>query len=134
MFLRCTRRKKDGKLHEYCSIVENRRLSDGRSAQRQVLYLGEINASQREVWRKTVEVLDQGKQRQVALFPSGSMPCDDVDAVGVCLSESVVVKLVVAWNECQAAFRSGIFCSVGFSGLRWTSVMRVQFRVAPDHR
>ena len=31
MFLRCTRRKKDGKLHEYWSIVENRRLSEGRT-------------------------------------------------------------------------------------------------------
>ena len=47
MFLRCQRRKKDGKVHEYWSVVENRRLADGRVAQRQVLYLGEINASQR---------------------------------------------------------------------------------------
>jgi hypothetical protein len=52
MFLRCQRRKKDGKTHEYWSVVENRRLADGRVAQRQVLYLGEINASQREAWRK----------------------------------------------------------------------------------
>lgn len=33
--------------------MENRRLADGRIVQRQVLYLGEINASQREAWRKT---------------------------------------------------------------------------------
>ena len=52
MFLRCTRRVKDGKSHEYWNVVENRRLSDGRVVQRQVLYLGEINASQREAWRK----------------------------------------------------------------------------------
>ena len=56
MFLRCQRRKKDGKVHEYWSIVESRRLADGRVAQRHVLYLGEINASQREAWRKTIEV------------------------------------------------------------------------------
>ena len=30
MFLRCQRRKKDGKAHEYWSIVESRRLADGR--------------------------------------------------------------------------------------------------------
>ena len=42
MFLRCQRRKKDGKTHEYWSIVESRRVGDGRVAQRQVLYLGEI--------------------------------------------------------------------------------------------
>jgi transposase len=87
MFLRCTRRVKDGKTHEYWNLVENRRLADGRVAQRQVLYLGEINASQREAWRKTIEVQEQGARRQVALFPAGSMPADDVDAIGVHLSE-----------------------------------------------
>ena len=58
MFLRCNRRVKDGKDHDYCSVVESRRLADGRVVQRQVLYLGEINASQREAWRKTIEVHD----------------------------------------------------------------------------
>ena len=71
MFLRCTRRVKDGKSHEYWNVVENRRLSDGRVVQRQVLYLGEINASQREAWRKTIEVHDAGGKRQVALFAAG---------------------------------------------------------------
>ena len=87
MFLRCTRRVKDGKSHEYWNVVENRRLSDGRVVQRQVLYLGEINASQREAWRKTIEVHDAGGKRQVALFAAGSMPADEVDALGVRLSE-----------------------------------------------
>ena len=48
---------------------------------------------------------------------------------------SAVVNAVVAWNEGQAACRlSGMGCWIGFSGFRWTSSMRVQFRVAPDHR
>ena len=87
MFLRCNRRVKDGKAHEYWNVVENRRVSDGRIVQRQVLYLGEINAGQREAWRKTIEVHDEGTRRQVALFPAGSMPADDVDALGVRLNE-----------------------------------------------
>ena len=41
MFLRGCKRIKDGKEHLYWSIVENRRLSDGRVAQRHVLYLGD---------------------------------------------------------------------------------------------
>jgi hypothetical protein len=91
MFLRCTRRKKDGKVHEYWNIVENRRLADGRVAQRHVLYLGEINASQREAWRKTIEVCDaRGERRQMALFPAGTVPCDDVDAIGVRLKRAAV--------------------------------------------
>ena len=74
MFLSCNRRKKDGKVHDYWSVLENRRCSDGRVVQRQVLYLGEINASGREAWRKTIELQDGGTRRQVALFPAGSMP------------------------------------------------------------
>jgi transposase len=93
---------KDGKVHEYWNLVENRRLSDGRVAQRQVLYLGEINASQREAWRKTIEVQDEGRRRQVALFPAGSMPADDVDAIGVRLSE-LSLRRPRQWGACWMA-------------------------------
>jgi transposase len=104
MFLRCQRRKKDGKVHEYWNVVENRRLADGRVAQRQVLYRGEINASQRESWRKTIEVCDEGRRRQVALFLAGSMPCDDVDAVGVCLSQ-LRLQRPRQWGACWLALQ-----------------------------
>ncbi len=99
MFLRCNRRVKDGKSHDYWSVVENRRLGDGRVVQRQVLYLGEINASQRETWRKTIEVQDEGRRRQVALFPAGSMPDDDVNAVGVRLNE-LRLERPRQWGAC----------------------------------
>ena len=46
MFLRCKKRRKDGKVHLYWSVVENRRISAGRVLQRQVLYLGELNGRQ----------------------------------------------------------------------------------------
>jgi hypothetical protein len=46
MFLRCSTRKKDGKEHHYWSLVENRRLAEGRVVQRHVLNLGEINDEQ----------------------------------------------------------------------------------------
>jgi hypothetical protein len=45
-------------------------------AQRQVLYLGEINASQREAWRKTIEVQDEGRRLCSAIMsfePSRSL-------------------------------------------------------------
>lgn len=104
MFLRCNRRKKDGKNHDYWSVVETRRCSDGRIVQRQVLYLGEINASQREAWRKTIEVQDAGTRRQVALFPAGSMPVDDVDAIGVRLSE-LRLQRPRQWGACWLALQ-----------------------------
>ena len=56
MFLRSTNRRKDGKDHRYFSIVENRRLPGGKTAQRTVLYLGEINDQQQAAWRKTLDV------------------------------------------------------------------------------
>jgi Transposase DDE domain len=71
MFLRKTPRKKDGKTHDYWSVVENKRVAGGRVVQRHVLYLGEINSSQAAVWRKAIEVLDEdaGHPRTMALFP-----------------------------------------------------------------
>lgn len=56
MFLRCHSRKKNGKPHRYWSVVESRRLTDGSTTQRHVLYLVEINDSQQRGWRKTVEL------------------------------------------------------------------------------
>ncbi|MFV0337957.1 MAG: hypothetical protein ACK5LK_06910, partial [Chthoniobacterales bacterium] len=47
MFLRANKRYKDGKEHRYWSVVENRRLTGGRSVQKTLLYLGEINDSER---------------------------------------------------------------------------------------
>jgi hypothetical protein len=63
MFLRSTNRRKDGKDHRYFSVVENRRLPGGKTAQRTVLYLGEINDQQQAAWRKTLEVFDESEQR-----------------------------------------------------------------------
>ena len=51
MFLRSQIRKKAGKEHPYWSVVETKRLPAGRVAQRQGLYLGEVNDSQRAAGR-----------------------------------------------------------------------------------
>lgn len=71
MFLRHTKRKKDGKEHRYWSIVENRRVGGGRVVQRPLLYLGEINDSQELAWRKSIAVLEEGAAapRTLSLFP-----------------------------------------------------------------
>ena len=70
MFLRCSKRLKDGKEHRYWTIVENKRVAGGKIVQRQVLYLGEVNDCQRKSWRKTIEVFEDGESqpRTVALF------------------------------------------------------------------
>jgi len=68
MFLRETNRTKDGKDHRYYSVVENRRVRDGRTVQKTVLYLGEINDTQKAGWVRAIEVLEGGQRRQLALF------------------------------------------------------------------
>ena len=67
MFLRSTTRKKNGKQHRYFSIVENKRLADGRVVQRHVLYLGEINWSQELRGANRSKSLKRGKTSRAAL-------------------------------------------------------------------
>jgi transposase len=76
MFLRCKKRRKDGKEHHYWSIVENRRVMGGRVLQRHVLYLGELNGSQEASWRRTVELFgqDSSTPQQASLFPETHLP------------------------------------------------------------
>jgi hypothetical protein len=106
MFLRKTPRKKDGKTHDYWSVVENKRVAGGRVVQRHVLYLGEINSSQAAVWRKAIEVLDDdaGHPRTMALFPE--------DRCTAVVSDASIVQLRLSdmrlcrprqWGACWLA-------------------------------
>jgi hypothetical protein len=67
MFLRFNKRLKDGKEHRYWNIVESKRCAGGKVVQRQVLYLGEINDSQREAWCRVIEAFDEGVGRHTQL-------------------------------------------------------------------
>ena len=106
MFLRKTPRKKDGKTHDYWSVVENKRVAGGRVVQRHVLYLGEINSSQAAVWRKAIEVLDDdaGHPRTMALFPedrcTGLAP--DASVVQLRLSDMRLCR-PRQWGACWLA-------------------------------
>jgi transposase len=105
MFLRANRRIKDGKEHRYWSIVENRRTAEGRVIQRQVLYLGEINDSQKDSWCKTIEVLEEGHgvARQVALFPEDrSVPESELEVIQVRL-EQLELRRPRQWGACWLA-------------------------------
>ena len=109
MFLRCHARKKNGKLHRYWSIVESRRVAGGQSAQRQVLYLGEISDSQEAAWRKSIEVFDEEKDRheQVCLFSSDTVISDDQ------------VNCAVAGAERDASVAPAIFGDCWLGCLLW---------------
>ena len=107
MFLRCTNRKKNGKEHRYWSIVENRRVAGGRVIQRHVLYLGEINDSQAQAWRRTIEVFEDGSPsaKTMALFPEDrSCGIDDEQVVQIRLKD-VELRRPRQWGACWLACR-----------------------------
>ena len=138
MFLRSTSRKKNGKQHRYFSIVENKRLADGRVVQRHVLYLGEINSSQELAWRKSIEVFEEGKEKPstLALFAEDRCEAEisDESMVRVRLSELrlcrprqwgacwLVVKL---WRELELDRFWGDRLGISRKGTRWEEVLLV---------
>ena len=137
MFLRSTTRKKNGKEHRYYSLVENRRLAGGRVVQRHALYLGEINDSQQEAWRKTIEIFEEGqaRPRTVALFPEDRIGAVlDPDIVRIRLSQ-LSLHRPRQWGACWLAGQ--LWEQVGLDrfwaarlppsrkGTRWDEVLQV---------
>src|SRR6201987_2395996 len=137
MFLRSTNRKKDGKDHRYFSIVENRRLPGGKTAQRMVLYLGEINDQQQAAWRKTLEGFDEAEQRftTMSLFPDDrELPADAVDSAQVRLSGLELRRPRVfgnCWLACELWQQLGLDefwqqrLPVGRESVSWEKVLRL---------
>ena len=137
MFLRSQIRKKDGKEHIYWSVVENKRLGDGRVLQRQVLYLGEVNDSQRAAWRKTLEAHTEGEAvpRQIALFPHDRpAPTDDERVVQIRLDQ-ISLRHPRQWGGCWFALE--LYRQLGLDtffaahlpasrkGTRWDRILQV---------
>lgn len=107
MFLRAKIRKKDGKQHRYFSVVENRRVGQNRTAQRTVLYLGEINDSQEAIWHRTLQVFDESHQQYttLSLFPEDrEIPAESSNSIQVKLSEMELRRPRVfgnCWLGCE---------------------------------
>ncbi len=106
MFLKCNLRRKDGKEHRYWSIVESRRCTGGRVVQRPVLYLGEINDSQRESWCRTIEAFDPERERTLplALFPADRPVPAHAAGFGVQVRlEAMELRRPRQWGACWLA-------------------------------
>lgn len=106
MFLKCNRRRKDGKTHRYWSIVENRRCAGGKVVQRAVLYLGEINDSQRAAWCRTIEAFDPLREatRPLALFPADREVPAHAEGFGVQVRlEAMELHRPRQWGACWLA-------------------------------
>lgn len=105
LFLKCHERFKNGKEHRYWSLAENQRCVGGRMVQRQVLYLGEINDSQRQAWIKQIEVFDAGAQvfTTVALFPEDRLiPAEVARGIQIRLHQFEIQR-PRQWGACWLA-------------------------------
>jgi len=105
LFLKCHPRVKDGKEHRYWSISENRRTQEGSRFQRQVIYLGEINDTQKANWVKQIEVFDTTSQAPatMALFPEDRLvPSEVAEGVQIRLSEFEICR-PRQWGGCWVA-------------------------------
>lgn len=101
MFLKRRTRQKDGKEHVYYSVCESLRVHGGRTMQRQLLHLGELNTTEHDSWQHTLDVLhEDGSRHQRRLFTDreGAAPDDD-DVVEVRLS-SFAVKQPRRFGDC----------------------------------
>ena len=86
MYLRSNRGVKDGKEHRYWwKIVESKSCSGGKLMQRLVLYLGEINDSQKQARCRVIEAFDEQSPRrtQLALFPAENELLEHAESYGV---------------------------------------------------
>ena len=137
MFLRSQVRKKDGKTHTYWSVVENKRLHDGRGAQRQVFYLGEINDSPHASWRKTFEAHapDSAATSQIALFPHDRPAPEGDDRVVRIRLDELSLHHPRQWGGCWLALELyrqlglGTFFAAHLpasrKGTRWDQILQV---------
>ena len=63
-------------------------------------------------WRRLRDWQEAGTRRQVALFPAGSMPADDVDAIGVRVSE-LSLRRPRQWGACWLALSGAAWAQSG---------------------
>src|SRR5216683_3035532 len=107
MFLRSILRKKNGKEHESFSIVENKRVAGGKIVQRHVLYLGEINSTQQEAWRRTIEIFEEGqlKPKTVALFPEDRAAAINSNEIVRIRLKDLQLRRPRQWGACWLATR-----------------------------
>jgi transposase len=101
-FLHCHHRFKNGKDHCYWSLAEKVRTARG-WVQRHILYLGEINDSQREAWTKVTDVFDTTREqtRPLALYPADRAVPEHASAYGVQVRlGEFVLRRPRQWGAC----------------------------------
>jgi len=104
-YLQCHHRFKNGKDHCYWSIAEKIKTRRG-WVQRHLLYLGEINDSQKASWTKATEVFDPvlRQTRELALYPADRPVPEHATDYGVQVRlEQFELRRPRQWGACWVA-------------------------------
>lgn len=107
MYLKTHKRKKNGKVNAYYSIVEKRKVAHGDYVQKTVLYLGEISDSQKRSWNNSIKVINEQNEpvhkTLFALHDEDDL-CENSDAIPLKLSGMKLHKPRAfgdCWLGCQ---------------------------------
>ena len=118
-------------------MVENCRNRDGRVVQRQVLYLGEINDSQRAAWCKSIEVLrgDSGPVPMALFADDREAPELDCETVRINVKDLSLHRprqwgacwlALTLWDRLELDRFWGLRLPVSRQGTRWLDVLKTQ--------
>jgi hypothetical protein len=135
LFLRAHERRKDGKLHKYWSLVENRRCADQRIVQRHVLYLGALTSAQELSWEQTAQAFDAPSASASSLpglATERELQAREVAAIAVHL-HAFRIERPRQWGACWVALTlwnflklSEFWCErlpASREGTRWLNVL-----------
>lgn len=99
MFLKATKRKKDGKVHTYWSVVESRRVMGQKTPiQKHLLYLGELDEKQIRQWQNEMSVFNRdGGKPDADLFEP---PWDDSMNLAKIIVPKISLHRPRQWGAC----------------------------------
>jgi hypothetical protein len=108
VFIKRHKVRKDGKTHVYYSLCESVRVARRRTVQRRLLNLGELNSTQLEKWRRSVDVIEEsGQSRQMCLFTDrdGAAPQKDTPEYAEVLLSSLELRRPRRFGDCWLGCR-----------------------------
>ena len=109
-------------------------MRDGRSVQKTLLYLGEINDGQKAGWSRAIEVVEGKENRQMSLFPEDREIPEDVENSVQLIMSKLELSRPRQWGACWLA--SELWKLLGLSdfwkdrlgasrkGTRWRNVLQ----------
>ena len=113
--------------------MENRRRANGRSVQRTLLYLGELNDSQHAGWCTTIDASVGNVEAPLALFPSDRTPPPGLPAVQIRMDRLSLHRprqwgacwlAMVLWNQLRLDEFWGPLLPPSREGTSWLHVLK----------